>query len=165
VPPSWASSYEALDPRAANARGITNGHSHFLVCDVEAHRHFWRTRGGVPVKSNGREYFQVQGTFVLLREAEPTGGTKSCVVAGVGFSVRSLKESFAKWNAAGLQTLPGPIEKRAFVLTPDGVQPGPVVSRCVGFDRGAGVYDGSLGQAPRRTEERRRGDDFLTDSR
>jgi catechol 2,3-dioxygenase-like lactoylglutathione lyase family enzyme len=105
VPLTWALTYEALDrQRAANAKGVTGGHLHFRVHDLEAHRRFWKALGGVPITTEGFEYFQFQGAFVMLTAAEPSGSMEGCVVAAVGFAVRNLSNS------------------RGSVIAPDGVR-------------------------------------------
>jgi hypothetical protein len=64
---------------APNAAGVSMGHYHLNVRDPEAHRVFWTTLGGTPVKLGDMHVVQVPGCAGLLRKAEPTGGTDGSV--------------------------------------------------------------------------------------
>ncbi len=98
------------------------GHLHLSVRDVGVQQAFWTALGGVPV-SNGRlQLIQFPGTFIMLRKAEPTGGTDGSVINHVGFKVKSLAEIRAKSEAAGMKTEPGSNPSQIYVYAPDGVK-------------------------------------------
>jgi hypothetical protein len=61
------------------------------------------------------------GVYVMLRRAEPSGGTTGSVVDQVGFRVKNLKESLGKWESAGLKIQPGSSSLQAFVMAPDDI--------------------------------------------
>src|SRR5688572_8661078 len=59
--------------------GVVMGHLHLTVQDIEAHRRFWTTLGGIPVQNGPLQLIQFPGVFVMLRQAESTGGTYGSV--------------------------------------------------------------------------------------
>ena len=63
---------QLADPGAG---GIAMGHLHLTVPDVEEGRHFWHAFGGTSVMNGRLELIQIPGVFVMLREAETTGGS------------------------------------------------------------------------------------------
>lgn len=107
---------------APNADGVSMGHYHFNVRDPEAHRVFWTTLGGTPVKLGGMEAIRFPDVLVLYRKAEPTGGTDGSVIGHIGFRVKDLKASLEKWRAAGLKIIPGASSHQAFVIAPDDIR-------------------------------------------
>ena len=60
---------------APGEAGVVMGHVHLAVKDLDAHRRFWGALGGTPVQNGTLALIQLPGTFVMLRKAEPTGGT------------------------------------------------------------------------------------------
>ena len=105
-----------------NAAGVSMGHYHLNVRDPEAHRAFWTTLGGTPVKLGGMEAIKFPDVLVLYRKAEPTGGTEGSVVGHIGFRVKDLHASLEKWRAAGLTIVPGASPHQAFVIAPDEIR-------------------------------------------
>jgi catechol 2,3-dioxygenase-like lactoylglutathione lyase family enzyme len=81
-----------------NAAGVTMGHLHYHVREVEANRRFWMSLGGTPVTIAGTEAIRFPDSFVLLTRAESSGGTAGSVINHVAFRVRSL----AKLQADGV---------------------------------------------------------------
>jgi len=107
---------------APNAAGVSMGHYHLNVRDPEAHRAFWTTLGGTPVKLGDMDVIKFPGVLVLFKKAEPTGGTEGSVIGHIGFRVKDLHASLDKWRAAGLKILPGASARQAFVIAPDDVR-------------------------------------------
>jgi catechol 2,3-dioxygenase-like lactoylglutathione lyase family enzyme len=103
-----------------NAVGVTMGHWHLNVRNIEATRKIFLAMGGAEVQGdNARVRFP--GVLVILREQAPTGGTVGTVVNHVGFLVPNVQESVKRWKAAGVPVLPGGNGRtdQAFVVTPD----------------------------------------------
>lgn len=98
------------------------GHLHLNVRDPAAHRAFWITLGGKPVKFGSMEVILFPDVLVLFQKAEPTGGTDGSVVGHVGFRVKDLHASLDKWRAAGLKILPGASPHQAYVIAPDEIK-------------------------------------------
>jgi hypothetical protein len=67
--------------------GVVRGHLHLAVKDLDAQRKFWAALGGTPVQNGALALIQLPGTFVMLRQAEPVGGTVDSTVNHVGFLV------------------------------------------------------------------------------
>src|ERR1700756_3113853 len=89
-----------------NEAGVTMGHWHLNVRNIEATRKIFMAVGGQEVQGdNARVRFP--GMLVILREQVPTGGTVGTVVNHVGFIVPNVQESVARWKAAGVNVLPG----------------------------------------------------------
>jgi catechol 2,3-dioxygenase-like lactoylglutathione lyase family enzyme len=107
---------------APNDAGVAMGHIHLLVRDVDAQKAFWVAVGGVPVVNERLQLIQFPGTFIMLRKGEPTGGTVGSVINHIGFKVKNLQESLAKWKAAGLKTEPGSNPKQMWVWAPDEIK-------------------------------------------
>src|ERR1700730_4014359 len=65
---SWAQLYPPND------MGVTMGHVHLMVRDVEANKKFWSILGGVPLKIDETEVMKFPGVFVFLTpgHAQPT---------------------------------------------------------------------------------------------
>jgi catechol 2,3-dioxygenase-like lactoylglutathione lyase family enzyme len=101
---------------------VTMGHWHLNVRDLDANLRFWKTLGGTPAKLAKIDYVRFPDVLVFLREAEPSGGTDGSVINHVGFRVKNLDQSLARWKEAGLTILPGSNPKQAFVISPDQVR-------------------------------------------
>ncbi len=81
-----------------NAAGVTMGHLHYTVRDMDAHRRFWKALGGVAVPAaSGTDVFAFPGVLVMLTPGESTGGTEGSIVNHVAFRV----QAFAAVEAAG----------------------------------------------------------------
>jgi len=107
---------------APNAAGVSMGHLHMNVRDLQAHRVFWTALGGAPVKLGDMDVIKFPDVLILLKKAEPTGGTEGSVIGHIGFRVKDLHASLDKWRAAGLKTLPGASSHQAFVIAPDEIR-------------------------------------------
>jgi hypothetical protein len=56
--------------------GVSMGHVHFLVPDVDAAKAFWTAMGGVPEKLGPNDVFKFPGVLILVRKGE--GTTRCC---------------------------------------------------------------------------------------
>jgi catechol 2,3-dioxygenase-like lactoylglutathione lyase family enzyme len=104
---------------APNEAGVSMGHVHLFVQDVEATRKFLIVLGATPVKLGPSEALKFPGTLILINKGEPSGGTAGSVVNHIAFAVPNVQEAMEKWKAAGLKTAPGRIAQQGFVFTPD----------------------------------------------
>ena len=87
---------------APGASGVVMGHLHLAVKDLDAQQKFWGALGGTPVQNGALALIQLPGTFVMLRQAAPTGGTVGSTINHVGFLVKDIAPWIAKWQAAGM---------------------------------------------------------------
>src|SRR6185437_3381282 len=114
--PAWA------QLAAPNAAGVSMGHLHFAVQDVDAAKAFWTAMGGTPLAKRGaNEQLKFPGVLVLIRKGEPSGGTVGSVINHIGFLVPNVQQAVARWKAAGLNVEPGTRPQQAYVTTPDGL--------------------------------------------
>jgi catechol 2,3-dioxygenase-like lactoylglutathione lyase family enzyme len=107
---------------APNAAGVAMGHLHLSVRDVGVQQAFWTALGGVPVTNGRLQLIQFPGTFIMLRKAEPSGGTDGSVINHVGFKVKSLQETRARCEAAGMKTEAGANPNQIWVYAPDDIK-------------------------------------------
>src|SRR5258708_23382227 len=104
---------------APNDAGISMGHVHLMVQDVEAGKKFWTAMGGVPGKLGPNEVFKFPGVLILLRKSDATAPSVGSVVGHIGFHVPDTTAALAGWKAAGLKTEVGQNPGQGFVWTPD----------------------------------------------
>src|ERR1700680_1220932 len=102
-----------------NDAGVSMGHVHFLVPDVEAAKTFWTAMGGVPGKLGPNEVFKFPGVLILVRKGDATAPSVGSVVGHIGFHVPDTTGALARWKAAGLNTEVGQNPAQGFVWTPD----------------------------------------------
>src|SRR6185436_15399106 len=76
----------------ANASGVSMGHLHYRVRNVEANRSFWISLGGKPVRFGSEEVIKFPDVLVFLTRGEPSGVTEGSVVNHVAFRVQSLQK-------------------------------------------------------------------------
>ena len=96
-----APSYAQLAP--PNAAGLTYGHVHLNVKDIEVHKKLWVEHfGGVVVTKGPLTTIKFPGMLIALTQKEPTGGSMGTVMDHFGFKVQNLADILAKWRAAGL---------------------------------------------------------------
>ena len=104
---------------APNEAGVSIGHVHFLVPDVEAATKFWTAMGGVPGKLGPNDVLKFPGVLILVRKGDGTTPTVGSVVGHIGFHVPDTTAALARWKAAGLKTEVGQNPGQGFVWTPD----------------------------------------------
>jgi len=109
------------DLAAPNALGVSMGHVHLVVKDVEAEKKFLVLLGGVPVSNGTLQMIQFPGVFINLREGMPSGGTIGSRVNHFGLSVRNMDETLARIKPLNLKvTQNNP--QQAFILGPEDVR-------------------------------------------
>ena len=108
-----------------NENGITYGHVHLNVSDIEASKKLWVDFfGGVVVQKGSLTAIRLPNMLVALTEREPIGGSRGSVMNHFGFKVRDTTEFVERWEAAGMEVFPfftgaeGMLN--SYVMTPDG---------------------------------------------
>ncbi len=115
----WAQSFPP------NEAGVTMGHWHLNTANVEATKKIFVAMGGTAITAGNFEVVRFPGVYVYLHlnpgAQPPAGGTVGTVVNHVGFLVRNVEESVARWEAADVPVLPGNNGRtdQAYVVTPD----------------------------------------------
>ena len=106
-----------------NQLGVTMGHVHLSVKDVDVHKQFWiEVMGGTLVKNGPLELIQFPGVFIMLRKADASGPPAGTIVNHFGFIVKDMPAMLAKWKAAGLKVDPTQNPNEAYVNAPDGIR-------------------------------------------
>jgi catechol 2,3-dioxygenase-like lactoylglutathione lyase family enzyme len=84
---------------APNAAGVSMGHLHYRVKDVDANKRFWTALGGTPIKIGSTDAIRFPDVIVMLTPGEYAGLSEGAVLNHVAFRVRT----FAQVEAAGLK--------------------------------------------------------------
>jgi catechol 2,3-dioxygenase-like lactoylglutathione lyase family enzyme len=94
---SWflfvSSTFAELSP--VNASGVTMGHMHYYVDDVDSEKNFWLALGGSEINSEIVSMVAFPGVIIMLSDVdtnERTEGTEGSVVNHIAFRVESLQE-------------------------------------------------------------------------
>ena len=117
--------YAQLAP--PNAAGVTYGHVHLNVKDIEVHKKLWVDHFGAVVVQKGTFIVaKLPGMAIAFREAPPAGSSEGTAMDRVGFKVRDLAATLKGWRAAGYQVtreFTGPEGFRnAYLLGPDNIK-------------------------------------------
>jgi len=87
-----------------NHDGVTLGHIHLAVKDVEANKQFFTTAlGGTLVTNGSLTLIQFPGVFVMLRQADAAASSAGSIVDHFGFVYKDLAAARARWQAAGVK--------------------------------------------------------------
>ena len=110
-----------------NEAGLTYGHVHLNVTDVELHKQLWTEHfGGVVTQKGSLIAVRLAGLLVALSSREPTGGSLGSGMDHFGFKVRNMEKFLAKWRAAGYSVdsefTGAEGQLNAFVTMPDGAR-------------------------------------------
>lgn len=109
-----------------NEAGLTYGHVHLNVTDMELHKKLWVEHfGGTVVVKGTLTAVRMPNMMVVLTDRDPTGGSQGTVMDHFGFKVRNLAAFLAKWRAAGLpvgrEFIGAEGQPNAYVMMPDDV--------------------------------------------
>src|ERR1700739_3347003 len=107
----------------ANSSGVTMGHIHLFVKDVEAQKHFWTaTMGGTVVQNGPLMLIQFPGVYIMLRQADPSGPPVGSIVDHFGFAWKDMPTTLAKWKADGVEIEQTGNPNQAYVHGPDRIR-------------------------------------------
>ena len=105
-----------------NEAGVTMGHIHLFVSNMEIQQRFWAELGAKQVTSGDIPLLQLPGVYIMLKQQDPSGGTVGSVLDHIGLRVKSLSEWTPKWKAAGLKIEEGDPSNGIYIDGPDGVR-------------------------------------------
>jgi len=91
--------------------GVVMGHLHLTAADAASSRAFWTSLGAVAVQNGNLQLLQLPGTFVMVRQGQPAGGSTGSTADHVSFRVR---------DAAGWAKSAGLTIENGSVTAPDG---------------------------------------------
>lgn len=87
-----------------NPAGLTYGHVHLNVVDMERHKEIWVEHfDGVVVQKGPLTAVRLPNMLVALTEREPTLAMQETVLDHFGFKVRNMDAFLEKWRADGLE--------------------------------------------------------------
>lgn len=87
-----------------DSNGIRFGHVHLNVSNVEEHAALWTEHfGGEQIALGSQVAIKYPNMLLVLREQEPTMGSRATVMDHFGFKVRDIQTFIDKWEAAGLE--------------------------------------------------------------
>jgi len=87
-----------------NAAGVTYGHVHLNVADMEVQKKLWVDQFGAVISTKGTlTVAKLPGMLIAFRKADPTGGNDGTAMDHFGLKVKDMAAALAKWRAAGLQ--------------------------------------------------------------
>ena len=76
---------------AGNEKGVTMGHIHLLVSNIEVHKKLWvDALGAKTVKAGPPELFEFPGVQVALRKGTPSGGNQGTVIDHLGALLQGM---------------------------------------------------------------------------
>lgn len=85
-----------------NDAGITMGHVHLNVANVDVQKKLWVEHfGAVPLPKEGLNGVKLPGMLILFRQQAPSGASEGTVLDHFGLKVRNLAEVLQRWRAAG----------------------------------------------------------------
>jgi catechol 2,3-dioxygenase-like lactoylglutathione lyase family enzyme len=106
-----------------NSAGVTMGHIHLFVKDVEAQKQFWTaTMGGTVVQNGQLMLIQFPGVYIMLRQADPAGPPAGSIVDHFGFAWKDMPTRLAKWKADGVEIEQTGNPNQGYVHGPDGIR-------------------------------------------
>jgi catechol 2,3-dioxygenase-like lactoylglutathione lyase family enzyme len=106
-----------------NQIGVTMGHIHLAVKDVDAQKQFWISlMGGTLVKNGPLELIQFPGVFIMLRKADNAVPPAGSIVNHFGFVVKDMPGALARWKAAQIAIQPTENPNEVYVVAPDGIR-------------------------------------------
>jgi glyoxylase-like metal-dependent hydrolase (beta-lactamase superfamily II)/catechol 2,3-dioxygenase-like lactoylglutathione lyase family enzyme len=119
----------ALGPRSARAQlapfngaGVTFGHVHLFVSDIEVHKKFWiEVMGGTWVDGGPLQMVRFPGAYIVLTKQESSGPPEGSVLNHFGFVYKDLPATLARWKAMGADARQGGNPNQGYVWGPDGI--------------------------------------------
>jgi catechol 2,3-dioxygenase-like lactoylglutathione lyase family enzyme len=117
----------AVRPGAAqlapkNSMGVSAGHVHLTVRDMDKAEALFVAVGGKAMAKGRLQLVEFPGIFIAFRKADPTGESVGSVVNHIGFLVKNIQDTAAKWKAAGGKVEPGTKPTQNWFTTPDGAR-------------------------------------------
>lgn len=110
-----------------NDRGVSFGHMHLVVADLELHRRLWpEVFDAELVEKQGYTAVRVANALVFLRDAEPNATSVETAIDHFGLKVRDLEGVLSKWRALGYEVDVDKTDSHgrrvAYVTMPGGVR-------------------------------------------
>jgi len=105
-----------------NDVGVTMGHHHLYVADVDLQKKIWVDVLGGELSGNApRLFVKFPGVFLILSESEAREGTDGSAIDHLAFEIRDVAGTRAKLEALGLP-ISNAAETRFDALIPGGIE-------------------------------------------
>ncbi len=89
---------------APNEKGVTFGHIHLNVSDIELHARLWpKVFGGALVKKEALTGIKIPGVLIFFRQGEPTAPSRETVIDNIGLKVRNIDVILSEWQTLGYE--------------------------------------------------------------
>jgi catechol 2,3-dioxygenase-like lactoylglutathione lyase family enzyme len=106
-----------------NDAGVTMGHIHLFVKDVDAQKQFWTaTMGGTVIQNGPLTLIEFPGVYIMLRKSDPSGPPAGSIVDHFGFAWKDLPATLAKWKADKVEIEQTGNPNQGYVHGPDGIR-------------------------------------------
>lgn len=110
-----------------NDAGMTYGHVHINVSDIELHKRLWSEHFGAEIIERGPLVVAKWPQMLLLMSARaPEGGSMATVMDHFGFKVNDIEPFLAKWREAGYEVQSeftgAEGHPNAYLMAPDSVR-------------------------------------------
>jgi len=106
-----------------NDAGVTLGHIHLIVKDVEAERRFFiDMMGGVAVENGKISMVQLPGVYVIMTQGDPAGPSAGSTINHFGVVIKDVAAYTAKWEANHLTIDHVENPKGGYVHSPSGLR-------------------------------------------
>ena len=87
-----------------NDSGVTFGHVHLNVSDIEEHKQIWVDHfNGTIVEKGSHSVIKLPNMLITLTQQKPTMDSIETAMHHFGFKVRRMDKFLDKWRADGLQ--------------------------------------------------------------
>ena len=113
---------------APNAAGVTYGHVHLNVVEMDVHTAIWTTHfGGQIVTKGPLTVVKLPNILIAFTERAPTAPSQGSVIDHVGLKVPAIGPVVERWRAAGLEVqresfIGAEGVPNAYLLAPDGIR-------------------------------------------
>jgi catechol 2,3-dioxygenase-like lactoylglutathione lyase family enzyme len=109
-----------------NEVGVTYGHLHFNVADVDVHRRLWVEHFGGVATGGPVAAVWLPGTLMMFNARESSGGSQGSAIDHIGFKVREYDALVSGWRVAGYEVerefVGGEGARNAYLVAPDGIR-------------------------------------------
>jgi catechol 2,3-dioxygenase-like lactoylglutathione lyase family enzyme len=109
-----------------NPAGLSFGHVHLNVSDIEYHKRLWVEHfGGIVIEKGPLTAIKLPNLFLLLTQMAPTMESQATVMDHLGFKVRDMDRFLEKWQVAGFEVdevfTGAEKQTNAYITLPDGL--------------------------------------------
>jgi catechol 2,3-dioxygenase-like lactoylglutathione lyase family enzyme len=106
-----------------NQVGLTMGHVHVAVKDVNAQKEFLvSVLGGRALTNGSMDLVEFPGTYIALMQADAPPPSAESIVDHFGFIVKDMPAQLARWKAMGVAIRPTDNPNEVFLTGPEGIR-------------------------------------------